>query len=222
MTTDDLRGDFARFELAHTDEMQWQPSPSPTVWRKRVERTGPLEAGRVTTIVRYDPGSRFHSHGHPGGEEIFVLSGTFSDEHGDYAPGTHLLNPEGFEHAPFSEEGCVIFVKLRQYGGEDRPQQQVKTQGGVWRPGTVDGHEVLRLYSQDGHPETIHLERIAPGVTLPSRVVEGGEEVFVIAGAFSDEHGTYREGTWARYPADLSHTRGTTDGCTLYVKRSHL
>ena len=29
------------------------------------------------------------------------------------------MNPEGFSHAPFSEEGCELFVKLRQYPGSE-------------------------------------------------------------------------------------------------------
>ncbi|MFZ4769433.1 MAG: cupin domain-containing protein, partial [Ferruginibacter sp.] len=27
-----------------------------------------------------------------------MLEGIFSDEHGDFAKGTYLLNPEGFQH----------------------------------------------------------------------------------------------------------------------------
>lgn len=220
--SEDLRGDVERFAAAHTDEMGWQPSPSPTVWRKRVERIGPAEAGRVTALVRYDAGSRFHSHPHPGGEEIFVLQGTFSDEHGDYEAGTHLLNPEGFEHAPFSRDGCVIFVKLRQYAGADRPQQNVQRRESSWRPGHVEGVETLPLYSQPGYPETIRLERYMPRAALPERSAPGGREVFVISGSYTDEHGAYREGSWARYPAAVSHTAKTSEGCVLYVKEGHL
>ena len=93
--------------------MAWAPSPSGTVWRKRVHLVGPPESGQVTSVVRYEPQSRFPAHDHPEGEEILVLEGVFSDEHGDWPAGTYLLNPEGFRHAPFSEPGCVLFVKLR-------------------------------------------------------------------------------------------------------------
>jgi anti-sigma factor ChrR (cupin superfamily) len=30
------------------------------------------------------PGTVFQLHGHPGGEEIFVLDGVFQDKHGSY------------------------------------------------------------------------------------------------------------------------------------------
>ena len=107
---------------AHADSatMEWQASPSGSVWRKRLHLVGGAETGQVTSIVRYDPNSSFPAHDHPSGEEILVLEGVFSDEHGDWPAGSYLLNPEGFHHAPFSKEGCIIFVKLRQYPGSDR------------------------------------------------------------------------------------------------------
>ena len=36
------------------------------------------------------------------------------------AAGTHILNPCTFKHAPRSHGGAEIFVKLRQYSGQDR------------------------------------------------------------------------------------------------------
>ena len=80
--------------------MEGQPSPSGAVLRKRLHLVGPPESGQVTSVVRYQPGATFPEHGHPEGEEILVLDGTFSDEHGDWPAGTYLLNPEGFHHAP--------------------------------------------------------------------------------------------------------------------------
>ena len=127
-----LNADMSRRVVVDTASMDWQPSPSPTVWRKRLHLDGPAETGRVTSIVRYDAGSRFPEHAHPDGEEIFVLDGVFSDEHGDYPAGAYLLNPDGTTHAPFSRLGCTLFVKLRQYAGADRPQLRVDTTAGEW------------------------------------------------------------------------------------------
>ena len=44
-----------------------------------------------------------------------MLEGVFSNEHGHYPPGSYLRNPPGTTHTPFSEPGCVIFVKLWQF-----------------------------------------------------------------------------------------------------------
>ncbi|QLC23071.1 cupin [Parasphingopyxis sp. CP4] len=62
-------------------------------------------------LVRWEPGTRFSGHRHWGGEEILVLEGVFQDEHGDYPAGTWLRNPHLSEHHPFSDEGCLIYVK---------------------------------------------------------------------------------------------------------------
>src|SRR5689334_24849067 len=128
--------------------MAWAPSPSGSVWRKRVHLVGPPESGQVTSVVRYEPRSRFHVHDHPDGEEIVVLEGVFSDEHGDWPAGTYLLNPEGFRHAPFSREGCVLFVKLRQYPGRARAHVAVVTRNVPWQTGERVGVELRPLYSQ--------------------------------------------------------------------------
>lgn len=67
--------------------------------------------GEHTALVRWRPGTRFNRHRHWGGEEILVLEGTFEDEHGQYPAGSWLRSPDGSEHEPFSNEGCLIFVK---------------------------------------------------------------------------------------------------------------
>ena len=109
-----INADFSKRVVVHTAGVDWQASPSPSVWRKRLDLAGAAEASRVTSVVRYDPDSAFPEHPHPDGEEILVLDGVFSDGHGDYPAGSYLLNPEGFSHAPFSQNGCTLFVKLRQ------------------------------------------------------------------------------------------------------------
>jgi anti-sigma factor ChrR (cupin superfamily) len=103
-------GDLTARALMDTRNMPWSASPSDTVWRKRVHLVGPAESGQVTSVVRCDPGATFPEQAHPGGEEILILDGVFSDEHGDWPQGSYLLNPDGFRNAPFSRDGCAIFV----------------------------------------------------------------------------------------------------------------
>ena len=122
-----LNGDLSKRVFVDTTSLPWTSSPSQTVWRKRLHRVGPAESGQVTSLVRYEPGAAFPVHDHPEGEEILVLEGVFSDEHGDWPAGTWLLNPEGFRHAPFSKKGCLLFVKLRQAAGTARRHALVST-----------------------------------------------------------------------------------------------
>ncbi len=67
--------------------------------------------GESCALVRWAPGTKFAPHRHFGGEEILVLEGTFQDEMGDYPKGTWLRSPHMSQHNPFSDEGCLIYVK---------------------------------------------------------------------------------------------------------------
>jgi anti-sigma factor ChrR (cupin superfamily) len=76
-------------------------------------RVKPLHSfeGEGTALVHWPAGERFVPHQHWGGEEIFVLSGTFEDEHGRYPKGTWLQSPHLSTHHPFVEVETVILVK---------------------------------------------------------------------------------------------------------------
>jgi anti-sigma factor ChrR (cupin superfamily) len=64
-----------------------------------------------TAMVRWAPGTYFNPHRHYGGEEIYVVEGVFSDEHGSYGQGSWIRSPHLSQHQPFSVEGCLILVK---------------------------------------------------------------------------------------------------------------
>lgn len=217
-----INGDLSVRATADTARMPWTPSPSGTVWRKRVHLVGPEEAGQVTSVVRYEPRSRFHAHDHPDGEEILVLDGVFSDEYGDWPAGTYLLNPEGFHHAPFSDNGCLLFVKLRQFAGRDRRHVVVDTSKVDWIATPKPGVMEKPLYEQPGFRDRVLLERWNAGADLGPTSYEEGAELFVLDGEFADDQGVYGKGCWLRMPAGSRHRPRTAPGCTLYVKRSGL
>ena len=62
-------------------------------------------------LVKWPKGEVFQAHQHFGGEEIFVLSGTFRDDHGVYPTGTWVRSPHMSAHYPYVEEETVILVK---------------------------------------------------------------------------------------------------------------
>ncbi len=68
--------------------------------------------GEHSALVKWQPGTVFNPHRHWGGEEIYVLQGVFEDEFGSYPADTWLRNPHMSQHAPFSKQGCIIFVKV--------------------------------------------------------------------------------------------------------------
>jgi len=217
-----INGDLSVRVSVDTRAMDWSPSPSGSVWRKRVHLVGPPESGQVTSIVRYEPGSTFHAHDHPDGEEILVLAGVFSDEHGDWPAGTYLLNPEGFRHAPFSKDGCNLLVKLRQYPGRDRRHLVVDTNSLAWQAGGDAGIACKPLYRQHGYADQVTLEHWDPRVRERLVAYRDGAELFVIEGEFRDDTGSYGAGCWLRFPAGAEHHPVVNAGCTLYVKRGGL
>lgn len=144
MTTN-LNMDFESRVVIDTAETDWMESHLPGVHRRMLEREE-AESGRATTVVRFAPGSEFSAHVHSGGEEYLVLEGVFSDQYGDFGPGTYVCNPIGSEHSPHSEDGCTIFVKLQQMEPEDQEYVRKDTAHGEWLPGLVAGLSVMPLH----------------------------------------------------------------------------
>ena len=149
----------------------WRASPMPGVERCMLDRVGD-EIARATSIVRYAPGSSFSAHRHDGGEEIFVLDGVFSDDSGDFGPGTYLRNPIGTAHAPSSAPGCEIFVKLHQFARNDDVTLAIDTRAAAFRPGLVDGLSVLPLHVHG--TESVAMVRWAPGTHFVEHQHRGG------------------------------------------------
>lgn len=214
-----IHSDYSQRVVIHQESLNWTPSPVPGIERRMLDRVGD-EVARATSIVRYLPGSQFTLHQHELGEEILVLEGQFSDEHGDYPAGTYLKNPPGTSHAPFTETGCLLLVKLRHLDPEDRQACVINTRTARWYPGLVPGLSVLPL-SEYGTTHTA-MVRWAPKTYFNPHRHYGGEEIFVVDGVFEDEHGRYPAGSWIRSPHLSAHQPYSVEGCTIFVKTGHL
>lgn len=213
-----LNMNFAERVVIDTQSMPWIASPAQGVWRKQLEREE-AESGHTTSIVRYEAGSQFKTHPHPMGEEIFVLEGVFSDENGDYPAGTYLRNPPGSSHAPFSDKGCVILVKLNQFDARDSATVRVNTNRQQWLAG-IGGLEVMPLH--DFEHEHVALVKWPAGERFQPHKHFGGEEILVLSGKFSDEHGQYPKGCWIRSPHMSEHFPYVEQETVILVKTGHL
>lgn len=213
-----LHADLTQRVVIHHPDLPWTPSPEPGVERRMLERVGE-ELAKATTVVRYQPGAKFQTHTHDLGEEILVLEGVFSDETGHYPAGSYLMNPPGSFHAPFSEQGCTLFVKLRHLGPEQVVREVIDTTTAPWFQGMVPGLNVMPLMQQ-GSGST--LVKWAPQTYFNPHRHYGGEEIFVVSGVFEDEHGRYPAGTWIRSPHMSLHQPFSREGCTIFVKTGHL
>ena len=214
-----LHADLSERVVVDSGSLAWVPSPCPGIDRRLLERDG-AELARATSVVRYQPGAAFTGHAHAQGEEIFVLEGELCDEHGRYPAGTWLKNPPGSTHTPYAEQGCVLLVKLRQLAAEDRIREVVDSHTGTWTPGRAPGVDGLRLGAFGGCQTG--LVRFAPGARSTRHLHAGGEEIFVLSGSYSDEHGYYGQGTWIRSPDGSGHLPFSEEGCLLFIKTGHL
>lgn len=80
----------------------------------------------------------------------------------------------------------------------------------------VDRRMLDRIGDEVARATTI--VRYAPGSKFSAHTHTGGEEFIVLNGTFQDEHGDYPAGTYVRNPPTTSHTPGSQDGCTIFVK----
>jgi len=213
-----LNMDFSKRVIVKTHDMQWLGSPAEGVSRKPLAREQ-QEMGHATSIVRYEKGAKFNRHLHPLGEEIFVLEGVFSDETGDYPAGSYIRNPPGSGHAPFSIEGCTLFVKLHQFAENDLEPIVIDTKSTAWMQG-IGGLQVMPLHSFG--QENVALVKWPANEVFPKHQHYGGEEVLVLSGIFKDEFGEYPAGTWTRSPHLSEHTTYTNQETVIWVKTGHL
>ena len=155
------------------------------------------------------------------GEEFLVLDGVFSDESGDYPRGSYVRNPPGTGHAPYSDEGCRILVKLRQFDAGDTRQFAIDTMASNdWQPLSGSNAEQLALH-QFGR-ERVCLLRLPAGVPLPLNAHGGGLELFVVSGTVQAGESVLPEESWLRLPPGSGAAVAAVADALLWIKTGHL
>jgi hypothetical protein len=216
----ELNADFSQRAVVHAARLAWVRSPIAGVDRRMLDRIGD-EVARATSIVRYAPSSRFAPHTHGGGEEFLVLDGVFEDEHGEYPAGSYVRNPPTSSHTPGSAPGCTLFVKLWQFHPEDRTEVRLDTGTMEFVPDpSRPGVSVMRLFHD--RREAVRLEHWKPGtrIDLPA---QGGIELLVLEGEFSEGGESFVPQSWLRLPCGGSvQAVAGASGCRVWIKLGHL
>ncbi|WP_372829359.1 cupin domain-containing protein [Psychrobacter maritimus] len=219
-----INADFTCRASLAPEHYQWVSSPQNGVERVMLDRVG-AEKARATSIVRYAPDSYFPHHLHPGGEEILVLSGTFSADNIDYPTGWYLRNPPNSGHQPYSKEGAVIFVKLWQMPAAEARYVAIDTNDAAnWQK--QGNRDVCHLFSDAS--EQVSLQRLDANEVLFTEAAKGGAEILVLDGELIDgelieDAQIYTRGGWIRLPVDaLTPIKAGEYGATVYLKTGHL
>ena len=153
-----IHADYTRRATVVPGQHRWLASPQGGVDRVMLDRLGG-ERARATSLVRYAPGAHFPVHQHPGGEEILVLSGTFSADGEQYPAGSYLRNPPGSSHHPSSSDGAVLFVKLWQMTDDEQAALRIDTRDSTHWQDQGD-RDICPLFSNKN--EQVSLQHLAP------------------------------------------------------------
>lgn len=216
----EINADFSAPARVIPSDEAWRASPLPGVDRLMLDRIGE-EVARATSIVRYERGSRFSSHTHDQGEEFLVLEGTFSDSSGDFPAGSYVRNPPGSSHAPWSEDGCTILVKLRQFDSNDLERVVIDTGDAAdWNPIGTEGAELLPLHRYGA--EQVDLLRVPEGASLMAGGADGGVELFVYSGNLDGTDGPFPRWSWLRLPPGENRQLTAVEQSVVYRKTGHL
>jgi anti-sigma factor ChrR (cupin superfamily) len=109
-----MEDDDQRQVAIDTNAGSWQPGKEAGIEAQRLHEYG---AERVS-LIRWAPDIRTAEHRHPGGQEVFVISGSYSDEFGEYPAGTWVRYPPGTGHAPCAgPEGALTYTKVGHLSG---------------------------------------------------------------------------------------------------------
>ncbi|NSL86983.1 cupin domain-containing protein [Chitinophaga solisilvae] len=99
-----------------SSELPWKPLEEKGIDTKgifvKVLRYDPNTGRAPVILLKFEPGAAYPYHNHPGGEELFVLSGEVILEGHTFAAGDYLYTPPGFKHSVTSETGCVVLFSI--------------------------------------------------------------------------------------------------------------
>lgn len=93
-------------------EMEWKPSQFEGVDIKVLYEN--KEAGEMTCLLRWAPGTTLPMHKHAELEQSYVLQGSFSDHDGIARAGDYVWRKKDSLHETHSAEGCIILAIYRK------------------------------------------------------------------------------------------------------------
>ncbi len=209
--------------VIQTNNLPWEATEHPGVWQKVLERVNDPKKGRETSIVKFDANTKLPTEVLAQRQDILVVAGTYSDEHGDYGVHTFIRNQAGFRHTPSSRSGCVLFVKRRVHFRDETERIVIDPKNAKWVDFPHRSASVLHLYRDAHGIETARIGVMGPNGNIPTHDHAMGEESFTLEGCLKDEKYSFDAGTWFRFPIGVPHTPFTKDaGCKMLIREGDL
>lgn len=219
----EINADPKAVAVMNTNVMAWEPTEWPGVSRKVLEFVDHPRMGRETSLLKFEPGAAMPASVLVDRLDVFVVEGSFADEHGSYGTHTFIRNQPGTRFTPVSALGCVLYMKWRvpiRPGGQ-RIVIDAKT--AQWLEFPHRGADVLHLYPNSDGIETGRIGHVHTNRKLPSHDHSIGEETFVLKGCLSDEFAAHGQGVWFRMPCGKAHAPFTGDErCMMLIREGDL
>jgi len=101
--------------LVRKDKKEWQPLIEKGIHYEGISvislHYNEVTQRSTTILLKFEAGATYPYHNHPGGEEIFVLSGEAILENTTLFQGDYLYTPVNFKHSVTTKKGCtMLFV----------------------------------------------------------------------------------------------------------------
>jgi quercetin dioxygenase-like cupin family protein len=98
--------------IVRNNKKEWQPLIEKGIHYPGISvislRFDEIKQRSTTILLKFEPGATYPYHNHPGGEEIFVLSGEAILEDVTLSEGDYLYTPVNFKHSVTTKTGCTM------------------------------------------------------------------------------------------------------------------
>jgi quercetin dioxygenase-like cupin family protein len=102
--------------IVRNSEKAWQPLIEKGVHYQGIAvislRYDEIKQRSTTILLQFEPHAAYPYHNHPGGEEIYVLSGEVIIENTLLKTGDYLYTPVNFKHSVTTATGCTLLFVI--------------------------------------------------------------------------------------------------------------
>ncbi len=102
------RSEIANFHVIASNSLEWKESEEKGFWTRELF-TDP-STGKVTMLMKVEPGAFADDHAHDVLEQIYVLEGDFYDQNQTYIAGDFIARRPGAIHRTGSKNGAVVLL----------------------------------------------------------------------------------------------------------------